>query len=62
MKCKKCASVYYIDFDPLQGVVEYNCPLCGYPHIDDRVRRKKIRDYFVKEFKKLREGKENKDA
>lgn len=62
MKCKKCGSTFYVDCDILQGVIEQNCPLCGYPHVDDRERMKKMSEYFAKEFKKLREGKEKKDA
>lgn len=60
MKCKGCGSVWYQDFDPLQGVVEPKCPLCGYPYNQgcrDRYEEE-VAEYFVKEFEKIRKGKE----
>lgn len=62
MECKRCGSTFYVDFDPFEGIVEHNCPLCGYPYVDDRERSKKIAKYLSEEFKKLRKGKEKINA
>lgn len=61
MRCEKCGCTFYVDFDPFQGIVEPQCPGCGYPYAGDHRRSEKIMEYLKKEFEKLRKG-EDEDA
>ena len=62
MKCKKCGSTFYVDFDPFQGIIEPECPRCGYPYRGSLRRSEKIMEYLMEKAKKLNEGKERRDA
>lgn len=60
MRCRNCDSTWYQDFDPLQGIVEPQCPLCGYPY-NQGCRdgyEEAVAKYFAKEFEEIRKGKE----
>lgn len=60
MKCKNCNSTWYKDFDPFQGWLDPQCPLCGHPYNNEGwdVYEEAVAEYFAKEFEEIKKGKE----